>query len=212
MGIWPTQREIAESEITEWFFPHLKSGVRAARAGAMFVDLVAWYAGAECLFLASALARTSGEGTRIVRFDREAREDESTLAHATLVTGHADGVLTGVTADILGRRPVADLARDLAVMGRFEPTVGVPVDPEDFDPHAERVALAVAGCLPWLRPHVPGRFRVSDADAYRCLEWICLGWGPVRDRVAGADMRWLDSLPPLDAGSRDGVPSSASRV
>ncbi len=197
MEIWPTQREIGLSEIAAWFFPHLKAPARAERAGAMFVELVAWYAGAECLFLASAMARTSREGTRIVRFDREARGDNATLAHAALVTGHGEGTLSGTAVDILGRRPLADLARDLAVMGQFEPAVAGPVDPDDFEPHAERVALAVAGCLPWLRPHVPARFAVADPDAYRCLDWICSGWGPLRAGTAGADARWLDSLPPL---------------
>jgi len=203
MVVWPGAREVAASALTAWIFPHLHATGRGERAGALMVDLVAWWAGRDCLFLASALARHATGGGCVARFDRHAPEGEPTLAHAVFVPGlTGPAALGGTGLDILGVRPVPDLAEGLSVLGRLTPAAQGPVEPGEFAEHAERVALAVAGCLPWLRPHVPPAFAVRDRDAFACLDWICRGWGPLRDGDGGADARWVASLPPLPGQMR----------
>jgi hypothetical protein len=198
-GIWPGAREVASCELSRWMHPHIRHPPRRERASALLVDLVAWYVARDCLFLASALARSSTPQGRIVRFDRIGAGGGPDLGHATLVLGADGGMLSGTALDVMGRRPVQEMAAGLRRLGDLVPSVTPPIAADAFGPHAERVALAIGGCLPWMRDHVPASFRVSDADAFGCLSWIATGWEPLREGVP-TDARWVESLPALPSG------------
>lgn len=189
-GIWPSAREIAESDLSEWLHPMIRNPSSSAKASSLFVDLVTWFVARDCIFLASAVARRAS-GVRIVRFDR--KDGERTLAHAVLSVSEGVDPLAGDGVDVMGRRPIRELARDLSVMGEFVPTFCEPVPEMDFAPGGERVMAALAGCLPWMRDAMPARFVVEGHDAYRASEWIASMW----KGGEGSDLAWTDSLPRL---------------
>ena len=119
-----------------------------------------------CAYLASAIARQIGREHFVAITYPDGR-----IAHAAVSSSpQSGGRLDGFGQDILGRRPIRQIAGEVSLIsGAFSVEIGNIVEEHEFEPGEEAKLLALAMELPWMRrllrhgPVKPDGGRLLDA-------------------------------------------------
>jgi hypothetical protein len=140
LGRWLTLERIARSDFMQILFDGLHDGIWSQDEAMDLAEAaLRGFANGCCYYLASAVARQTG--WPILGF---MRPNGDGLIHAVLVDPQS-----GDAFDILGRRPIGDLKREiLEAVGQFG-LAGLPIIAET-EPDEREILLEIAAGLPWM--------------------------------------------------------------
>ena len=173
--MWPNAHTLFHSRLYAFFQGLEATAPARERVHGVMIRLLLRYAYGECLFLADAVAQVAGRPSRLVRFGIATPETEDRLVHAVLCLGSDPPTEATHALDVLGVAEIGAIARSMAGLGPIAweeiPAADRP-RPGEYPPAQAETALRVAGCLPWLAPHVPARYRIGANCALACLSEI----------------------------------------
>lgn len=137
---------LADSDLVKLSFALRDEGVDAGTATGLVGWAVQEFAMGRCAYLAAAVCRAASREHFVAFVHPDGR-----MAHAVVALSPQHGLpLAGNGADILGKRPLGQIEREVrSLCGPVRTEIGSP--PDDLGPDEEKALVAFAAGLPWFR-------------------------------------------------------------